>query len=1112
MDSSSTSSGEDRNDTLSGLPTLAMHNVPALHAEAQTAALNAQTTFRTVSNENMASKELVEKTVKEEEERSLKVKEADSTGKNNSSQSFSKEHEEEETQGKLFEYDEGIEEENAEESGDDDDQSSKKKMKKPKIVEKSPTGRYVRFNDLLGEGAFKKVYRAYDSVQGVEVAWNAVKVSGMSQQARQRVVQEMKILQKLDHPSIIHFYSSFLQKETESVVFITEMMASGTLKEFIQNRPVRLRIVKRWCRHILHALVYLHSHDPPIIHRDLKCDNIFINGSTGDIRIGDLGLASWKRTGQAKSVLGTPEYMAPEMFNELYDEQVDIYAFGMCVLEMITKETPFMECSTTPQIYKKVIAGIVPACYDRLIDGPAKEFVYKCIKMRSPNERRPSAQTLRDDPFLVKRENAPSDDIDCQELLKPGSTPCGQREMSSSSFSKGEEEEGVGKNCEEDAIGSKNMEAKRAAGDRDDGDKSPSRQEIPKLSLGFQRRTSVDAASNSSSNSNSSSSFSEPQLTNGTQSEGKHGEEMGFPSMHGHGSRGNPVSPHNQQQTHEVYAPTQDVLENDAHVEVDRDDSQQGEDVDAPVASSGKKIRVTFGTGSPVEARFGNGDEWFPGKIHGINDDSTFDIKYKDHDFEANVPADLIRIASEDGRLVNMGDILRESGTPEAVLKQRPESPPPLEFKKPLTPPPQPSSPMPSQQKQLSRPASPQRPPSPALRTADPLLRSSAASAFVPFTNKTGTFWRVVATNPLDHDHTDQLEIIFTLKDCGTRTKQTARFPFHIVNDTPEGLVEELVAEMKVEDSEKINLIEKFREIAVEYGKYREMKDADPNSVSQVFRIQAEQKGFPSQALGRNFSQQSAASAPASGTMYARGMFGAGGPSQTSADDADLAKYDKMIFDKEAEFFKFQEEHKQRMDEIFRARQAAAASQKMRENGSMYYHRNGFHHPPLHEHQAVNLTRMSSGESCNSKEGDAGDEVPNDDQSEVTKQKRRLIAEKRQREKKEQMRQRMAMEALEAEKKLFNVVDNTPLVATNSGHVKAKHGTSLKEQMRKQNFSGLSQTPPETSFSGPGPPGPGAAIPPTTQHVNTGQPLSGISSGLVQAHQPTPPEESENSK
>lgn len=55
---------------------------------------------------------------------------------------------------------------------------------------------------------------------------------------------------------------------------------------------IRWRVVKRWARQILRGMHYLHSQEPPIIHRDLKCDNIFINGAAGDIRIGDLGLST----------------------------------------------------------------------------------------------------------------------------------------------------------------------------------------------------------------------------------------------------------------------------------------------------------------------------------------------------------------------------------------------------------------------------------------------------------------------------------------------------------------------------------------------------------------------------------------------------------------------------------------------------------------------------------------------------------------------------------------------------------------------------------------------------------------------------------------------------
>lgn len=115
-------------------------------------------------------------------------------------------------------------------------------------------------------------------------------------------------------------------------------------------------MLKSWCRQILKGLAFLHSRSPPIIHRDLKCDNIFITGTTGSVKIGDLGLATLKNRSFAKSVIGTPEFMAPEMYEEHYDEGVDVYAFGMCMLEMATSEYPYSECTGPAQIYKKVIS------------------------------------------------------------------------------------------------------------------------------------------------------------------------------------------------------------------------------------------------------------------------------------------------------------------------------------------------------------------------------------------------------------------------------------------------------------------------------------------------------------------------------------------------------------------------------------------------------------------------------------------------------------------------------------------------------------------------------------------------------------------------------------
>ena len=122
-----------------------------------------------------------------------------------------------------------------------------------------------------------------------------------------------------------------------------------------QFKVIRSKPLKSWSRQILLGLQYLHSRDPPILHRDLKCDNIFVTGQTGVVKIGDLGLATIKRHGgNAKSVIGTPEFMAPEMYEENYAEPVDVYAFGMCLMEMVTNEYPYEECKNATGRVKKL--------------------------------------------------------------------------------------------------------------------------------------------------------------------------------------------------------------------------------------------------------------------------------------------------------------------------------------------------------------------------------------------------------------------------------------------------------------------------------------------------------------------------------------------------------------------------------------------------------------------------------------------------------------------------------------------------------------------------------------------------------------------------------------
>ncbi|KAF9436771.1 hypothetical protein BGZ76_003044 [Entomortierella beljakovae] len=271
-------------------------------------------------------------------------------------------------------------------------------------LETDPSSRYQRCDEILGEGAYKVVYKACNLEEGNEVAWNQLRIDNLSKREAQKILSEIEILQSIRNEHIINFYSSWLTSSInggERIVFITELMHSGTLKQYLKKTlkgALKPKVVKAWSRQILQGLCYLHARDPPIIHRDLKCDNIFINGNNGQLKIGDLGLAVVRRRTHVSSVLGTPEFMAPELYDEKYNEKVDIYAFGMCVLEMVTKDYPYAECTNQAQIYRKVSQGIKPIALDQIQDLGIKGFIDRCLD-HNPSTR-PSAQELLDSDFL----------------------------------------------------------------------------------------------------------------------------------------------------------------------------------------------------------------------------------------------------------------------------------------------------------------------------------------------------------------------------------------------------------------------------------------------------------------------------------------------------------------------------------------------------------------------------------------------------------------------------------------------------------------------------------------------------------------------------------------
>lgn len=270
----------------------------------------------------------------------------------------------------------------------------------------SPSRRYIKFDKLIGSGSMKKVFQGYDLNEGKLIAWNVIEIDCLPKAFQAKIIQEIEILNSIKNKNkyIIDINNSWINKEKRTIYFITNFATGNDLSQYIKKvKYIKLKVIKKWCKQILSGLEFLHENN--IAHRDLKPANIFINSNTGDIFIGDFGLAKISKENN-KSILGTPEYMAPEVYEESYDNRIDIYSFGMCLLEFMTGEVPYSECSLAAQIWKKISNKILPICITKINDQIAKDLILKCIDENPIN--RPNINEILNHDFFLDESN---DDI-----------------------------------------------------------------------------------------------------------------------------------------------------------------------------------------------------------------------------------------------------------------------------------------------------------------------------------------------------------------------------------------------------------------------------------------------------------------------------------------------------------------------------------------------------------------------------------------------------------------------------------------------------------------------------------------------------------------------------
>ncbi|QDG54685.1 serine/threonine protein kinase [Persicimonas caeni] len=258
-------------------------------------------------------------------------------------------------------------------------------------------------SSVLGRGSMGKVYKALQDQVDRDVALKVFRPetlvkrslgrSGTAKEkeaARARFVQEAKVLGQLSHPNCVTVYDFGMGKDEDYLYMAMEFVGGVSLREAV-NRGLKFEAIVEITRQILRALREAHSLG--IVHRDLKPENIVLSYrfNTGEhvVKVLDFGIAkllgadaeSYTRAG---ALFGTPAYMSPEQCRGEVDTigpQVDIYALGCILYEMICRQLPFMAQVPQQMVRLHQEAEIPPLNPRKGINVPdgVEEFIHKCL-------------------------------------------------------------------------------------------------------------------------------------------------------------------------------------------------------------------------------------------------------------------------------------------------------------------------------------------------------------------------------------------------------------------------------------------------------------------------------------------------------------------------------------------------------------------------------------------------------------------------------------------------------------------------------------------------------------------------------------------------------------
>ncbi|XP_045194615.2 uncharacterized protein LOC123550253 [Mercenaria mercenaria] len=253
---------------------------------------------------------------------------------------------------------------------------------------------------FLDSGAEGQLMLARSKIAGAN-GQVAVKVTELDTADKDNLINEISILRKVNHKNIVQFLDVFFAGVVKNVWLVMEFMSRGSLARVLEQYVFEEKHTAYVSKEILAGLEYLHSGN--IVHRDIKGDNVLLDGHDG-VKIADFGTSRvLKGSKMRQERVGTPHWMAPEIIaRKPYSFKVDIWSFGITIIEMIQGKPPYIR-NTAKEAMELIGKNGKPKIKD--FTNSSKElkvFLHRCLE--TDVNKRASAFQLTKHPFMSRRE------------------------------------------------------------------------------------------------------------------------------------------------------------------------------------------------------------------------------------------------------------------------------------------------------------------------------------------------------------------------------------------------------------------------------------------------------------------------------------------------------------------------------------------------------------------------------------------------------------------------------------------------------------------------------------------------------------------------------------